>query len=70
MEPVRFGIFSTIGISLWCTALVLLGHSLGGEYARYNKSFSWAGYVVALVVVVVLVGSWAHRYRSMKRHSA
>jgi membrane protein DedA with SNARE-associated domain len=70
MEPVRFGIFSVIGISAWCTALVLLGHSLGAEYAKYNKSFSWAGYVIAVAVVVAIVASWVHRYRKMKHDGA
>ena len=70
MEPIRFGIFSFLGISTWCTALVLLGHSLGAEYAKYNKSFNWIGYVVAVVVVAAIAFSWIHRYRSMKQHGS
>jgi membrane protein DedA with SNARE-associated domain len=68
MQPVRFGIFSAIGISAWCTALVLLGHSLGAEYPKYNKTFNWAGYVVAVVVVAAIAFSWIHRYQGMKKH--
>jgi len=69
MKAGRFGVFSALGIAIWCTALVLLGHSLGAEYAKYNKSFNWAGYVIAAIVVVAIVVSWVHRYRKFKHHT-
>jgi len=67
MEPLSFGIFTTIGVAIWVSLLSWLGYHFGGEYHKWTKGISWAGYVVALVVVVVVAGALYHRYRQMKK---
>jgi membrane protein DedA with SNARE-associated domain len=67
MEPVRFGIFSTIGITVWVSVLSLLGYEFYGQYEKWTKGISWAGYAIAAVVVVVVVIFLWHRYRAMKQ---
>jgi len=50
----KFVLFTTIGCAVWCTALSLLGYSLGGTYDSVQKKFSYATYVVAVLVVVAV----------------
>ena len=47
MAFLKFILFTTIGCAIWCTALSLLGYSLGGTYDHVQKSFSYATYAVA-----------------------
>ncbi|MGD0882419.1 MAG: DedA family protein [Acidimicrobiales bacterium] len=66
MALVKFVIFTVIGCAVWCTALTLLGDSLGSSYNQVQKSFSDAGYVIlALAVVAVALLFW-HRLRTMR----
>lgn len=62
----KFLVFTVIGCSIWCTALVSLGYSLGSSYNHVLKAFSYAGYVAgALAVVVVALAFW-HRLRQLR----
>jgi membrane protein DedA with SNARE-associated domain len=54
MEPISFGIFTTIGCAIWVTVLTLLGYHLGDQYHKWTKGISYAGYLVALAIVVVI----------------
>jgi len=67
MKPVRFGIFSTIGISVWVVFLTVMGYNLGGQYDKWTKGISWAGYAVAALVVIVLMVALYHRYQQVKK---
>ena len=66
MAFAKFVLFTAIGCTVWCTALSLLGYSLGGTYDSVQKKFSDATYVIlVLAVVAVAVLIW-HRIRSMR----
>jgi membrane protein DedA with SNARE-associated domain len=66
MALTKFVIYTVIGCALWCTGLSVLGYSLGGTYDHVQKSFSYASYVIlVLVVVAVAVLIW-HRVRTMR----
>ena len=66
MAFAKFLVFTVIGCAVWCTALSLLGYSLGGTYDHVQKSFSYATYVIAvLAVVAVAVLIW-HRIRTVR----
>ncbi len=62
----KFVIFTVIGCAIWCTALALLGDSLGSSYDHVQKSFSDAGYVIALVAVVAVALLFWHRLRTLR----
>jgi membrane protein DedA with SNARE-associated domain len=63
----KFLLFTVIGCAVWCTALSLLGYSLGATYDSVQKKFSYATYVVAaLVVVAVALLIW-HRVHTMRQ---
>ncbi len=66
MKIVKFLVFTVIGCALWSTALALLGYSLGSSYDHVQKSFSYAGYVVAFLAVVTVVLLYVHRLRTIR----
>ena len=70
MPAVRFGIFSAVGISVWVTALAVLGYKLGDQFDKYAKGISYAGYLIAAVVVVMVVVFLWHRWRTVKAERA
>ena len=61
MAVAKFVIFTVIGCAIWCTALTLLGDSLGSTYNHVLKEFSDAGYVAAAVAVVAVAALIGHR---------
>jgi membrane protein DedA with SNARE-associated domain len=66
MAIVKFVIFTAIGCTIWVTALALLGSSLGSSYDHVQKSFSYAGFVLAALAVVVVVLLFVHRLRTVR----
>jgi membrane protein DedA with SNARE-associated domain len=66
MAVATFTVFTLIGCAIWCTALALLGYSLGASYNHVLNDFSHAGYLIGAVVVVVVIGLFAHRVRVVR----
>ena len=66
MAVAKFLIFTVIGCAVWCTALALLGDSLGSSYNDVQKSFSDAGYVIAVLAVVAVALLFWHRLRTLR----
>ena len=54
MAFAKFLLFTAIGCAIWCTALTLLGYSLGSTYDSVQKKFSYATYAIAVLVVVAV----------------
>jgi membrane protein DedA with SNARE-associated domain len=67
MALAKFVLFTVIGCAVWCTGLTLLGYSLGGTYDHVQKSFSYASYVIAVLVVVAVAFLIWHRYTTMRK---
>jgi membrane protein DedA with SNARE-associated domain len=66
MAIAKFVLFTVIGCSIWCTALALLGDSLGSSYEHVQKSFSDVGYVLALLAVLAVAFLFWHRLRTLR----
>jgi len=66
MAFAKFMLFTVIGCAVWCTALSLLGYSLGSTYDSVQKKFSYATYAVAVLVVVAVGLLIWHRIRTMR----
>jgi membrane protein DedA with SNARE-associated domain len=66
MALAKFTVFTVIGCAIWCAALASLGYSLGSSYNHVLKAFSYAGYVVGLLVVVAVVILFLHRVRVVR----
>jgi membrane protein DedA with SNARE-associated domain len=67
MVLAKFLLFTIIGCAVWCTALSLLGYSLGSTYDHVQKSFSYATYIIAVLAVVAVVFLIWHRFRTMRQ---
>ena len=66
MKVAKFLIFTIIGCGVWCTGLAVLGYSLGSSYDHVQKSFSDAGYVIAVLAVLAVAFLFWHRYRTIR----
>ncbi len=67
MAITKFTIFTAAACALWCTALTMIGYSLGSTYEHVLKGFKDAGYVLAAAFVVVVVVGIVHRVRVVRR---
>src|SRR6201996_1328999 len=70
IPPVRFGVLSLIGTLVYVVALSSIGYSLGGEWTKFNHTFSVASYIVVAVVVVAVIGLVIYRLREFRREGA
>ena len=70
IPPVRFGILSFIGTLVYVVVLSSIGYSLGGEWSKVNHSLSTAGYILAAVVVLAIIGFVIHRVREFRKEDA
>ncbi len=66
MAIAKFATYTVIGCAVWCTALTLLGYSLGSSYSHVLKAFSYAGYVAAVLVVIAVAVLFWHRIRVVR----
>jgi membrane protein DedA with SNARE-associated domain len=68
----KFLAFTVVGCAIWCTALASTGDALGSSYNHVLKDFNDAGYVLAALAVVAVVGLFVHRFRVVRaeRHPA
>jgi membrane protein DedA with SNARE-associated domain len=67
MDPVRFGIYTTIGCIPWTIALAWAGYAVGGHWQSVANGFHGPTYVIAGVVVIGLaIVAW----RYVRRHAA
>jgi len=55
MDPVRFGIYTTIGCIPWTAALGYAGYAVGKNWRSVENGFHGPTYVIAAVVVIALV---------------
>jgi len=65
MDPLRFGIYTTIGCIPWTAALAAAGYAVGKNWDSIVKGFHGPTYVIAAVVVIGLaVAIWRYLRRS------
>jgi membrane-associated protein len=62
-----FEVFNLIGTAVWAAALSLIGYTLGGDWAKVSKNFSQASDVLAALVVLLLVGLIAYKWRELRK---
>jgi membrane protein DedA with SNARE-associated domain len=70
IPPLRFGVLNAIGTVAYVTALSSIGYSLGGEWQKFNKTFSDVSYVLVALIAIAIVGYVIHRLREFRKESA
>jgi membrane protein DedA with SNARE-associated domain len=64
MDPVRFGIYTTIGCIPWTAALAYAGYAIGRNWNSIVTGFKGPTYIVAAVVVIALaIAIWRYLRR-------
>lgn len=66
MAPVRFGLFSFVGVGVWVSALASTGYALGGAWHSMTKGFGDATYVLAALIVIGIALAVGHRARTLR----
>lgn len=66
MAPGRFMAFTLVGVAIWCSALSAIGYSLGATWHHVIRGFSDAGYVFAVVAVLLVLATLVHRVRALR----
>jgi len=54
MEPVRFGIYTTIGCIPWTAALAYAGYAVGKNWNSIQNGFRGPTYVIAALILIAL----------------
>ncbi len=70
VPPVRFAVLNIIGTVIYVAAIASIGYSLGGEWTKFNKTFSDVSYVLVGLVVLAIIGYVFHRLREFRKESA
>jgi membrane protein DedA with SNARE-associated domain len=70
IPPVRFGVLNLIGTVVYVVALSSIGYSLGGEWTKFNKTFSDASYVLVGLVVIAILAYVFIRVREFRKENA
>jgi membrane protein DedA with SNARE-associated domain len=66
MAPVRFGVYTTLGVIPWTAALAYAGYAVGANWSSIVDGFKGPSYIIAAVVVLILaVALW--RYLRSRR---
>jgi membrane protein DedA with SNARE-associated domain len=61
MDPIRFGIYTTIGCVPWTAALAWAGYAVGKNWNTVVKDFHAPTYIIAgLVVIAIVIAAWRY----------
>src|SRR5580704_10612720 len=61
MDPVRFGIYTTLGCIPWTAALAYAGYAVGANWHSIVDGFKGPTYIIAAIVVIaVVIGVWRY----------
>jgi hypothetical protein len=61
LEPVRFGVYTTIGCIPWTAALAYAGYAVGANWQSIVDGFRGPTYIIAAVVVIALtIAAWRY----------
>jgi membrane protein DedA with SNARE-associated domain len=65
----EFGILSAIGTVLYVSIVSVIGYEVGSAWHSVSKGLSAAGYIIAAVVIIAIVGAVVFRYRQFRREA-
>jgi membrane protein DedA with SNARE-associated domain len=66
MSAARFALFTTIGTTIYCTTLAVVGYELGSTWHRIVKGFTYTGIVVVVLAVLAIAVLVLHRLRQLR----
>jgi membrane protein DedA with SNARE-associated domain len=69
VPPLRFGVLTAAGSLIWDGGMAAIGYGVGSRWRTVMHGFSDAGYVIAIICVLLLAVAVLHRYRAYKVHA-
>ncbi len=66
----KFVTFTVVGCAVWCGVLAGIGYSLGASWHHVIDDFSYAGYVLAALFVLAVLGLLLHRVSVLRTERA
>ncbi len=70
MAIVRFVAYTVLGSAIFSATLISIGYGLGASWHHVVKDFSYAGYVAAVLAVLVVTAAVYHRIRVLRAERA
>jgi membrane protein DedA with SNARE-associated domain len=70
IPALRFGVLSLIGTVIYATVVSCIGYAVGSAWQSVSHSLAVAGYVIAAVVVIAVVGFVVYRLRKFRQEAA
>jgi membrane protein DedA with SNARE-associated domain len=70
MPALLFGVLSLIGTAVWVTVISLLGYSLSSTWQSISHGIAVAGYLIAALAVLAIVGLVLYRVREVRQEAA
>lgn len=70
MPALLFGVLSLIGTAVWVTVISLLGYSLSSTWQSISHGIAVAGYLIAALAVLAIVGLVLYRLREVRQEAA
>jgi membrane protein DedA with SNARE-associated domain len=69
VPALRFGVLTAAGSLIWDGGMAAIGYGVGARWRTVMHGFSYAGYLIAGVCLILVAVAVVHRYRSYKVHA-
>jgi membrane protein DedA with SNARE-associated domain len=70
VTPLRFGILSLIGTTVYATALTLIGYAVGSTWIHVEHIVAVGSYVIVAVIVLAFAAFIVYRLRELRHEGA
>jgi membrane protein DedA with SNARE-associated domain len=70
VTPLRFGILSLIGTTVYATALTLIGYAVGSTWMKVEHYVAVGGYVIVAAGVLLFAAFIVYRLRELRKEAA
>lgn len=70
VTPLRFGILSLIGTTVYATALTLIGYAVGSTWTGVEHIVALGSYVIVAAIVLLFAAFIVYRLRELRHESA
>jgi membrane protein DedA with SNARE-associated domain len=70
VPPLRFGLLTAAGSLIWDGGMAAIGYGVGARWRTVMHGFSYAGYLIAAICLLLLAVAIVHRYRAYKTAEA
>jgi membrane protein DedA with SNARE-associated domain len=70
VPALRVGLLTAAGSLIWDGGMAAIGYGVGARWRTVMHGFSYAGYLIAAICLLLLAVAIVHRYRAYKMAEA